>query len=261
LKRAISSIVAGAVALGLLASPATAAVKPGSRQVGTEVRQAIATASGWRQRCNRKPTRHKRRACKRRHRRHAAAQADRTYAGTMATTIDYYDACRNYLGRTTTQVPVGVVVGPPLRPTAESPDLPPAVGTENNPVHLFIGEPTVADQIKTGSISFASAERFDGTSPNLILQYWQLALSGAALSGTLVQDHREESAAYNLLAAPQELVGCQSQYGFYPNQFAIAEGAKLTGTVTDAAVQLQIVGNVVDGSRPFAASLTANRVG
>jgi hypothetical protein len=75
------------------------------------------------------------------------------------------------------------------------------------------------------------------TSPNLILQYWQLALSGAAL------------------------VGCQPQYGCYPSQFAIAEGAKLTGTVTDAAVQLQIAGNVVDGSRPFAASLAANRVG
>jgi hypothetical protein len=50
-------------------------------------------------------------------------------------------------------------------------------------------------------------------------------LSGAALSGTLVQDHREESAAYNLLAAPQELVGCQPQYGYYPSPFAIAEGS------------------------------------
>jgi Ni/Co efflux regulator RcnB len=259
-KRAISSILAVAFVLSLLAAPAQGAAQPGSKRIGAEVRRAVATASGWRRKCNRKPTRHKRRACKRRHLHHAAQQADRTYSGQMLTTVDYYDACRTYLGRTTNNINVSVVVGPPLRPTAQGPDVPPAVGTENNPIHLFVGEPTVSEQTVAGSISLASAERFNGTSPNVILQYWQLALSGSALSGTLVQDHREESAAYNLLAAPEELVGCQPQYGFYPNQYAIAEGSKLSGTITDSAVQLQISGNVVQGTRPFAASLTANRV-
>ena len=86
-------------------------------------------------------------------------------------------------------------------------------------------------------------------------------MSGNAISGTLVQDHRQESAAYNLLAAPQQLVPCQDQYGYYPNQFAIAQGATLSGTITDAAVQLRIVGNVVEGTRPFVADISANRVG
>lgn len=178
----------------------------------------------------------------------------------MTTTIEYFDVCGHLLGRPTSQIGVEVTVGSPLGPTAESPLLPPAVGSETNPIHLAVGEPTVAGQLEPGSISLASAKRINGTSPNVNLQYWNLALSGTALTGTLVQDHREEAAAYNLLAAHQQLVPCQDQFGYYPDQFAIAEGTQLSGTLTSTSVQLRILGNVVEGTRPFLAEIAANRV-
>ena len=62
--------------------------------------------------------------------------------------------------------------------------------------------------------------------------YWNLTLNGAALTGTLAQDHREEAAAFNLLAAHVELAPCFPQFGTFVNQLAIAEGATLTGTIT-----------------------------
>ena len=266
-KRKLTSLLVAALALSLLAAPAVEAAPGHGRPdpVQREVAQALrgggatATASGWRKKCNRKRTKRKRRACRRRHRR--AFSRDITFAGTMNSTVDYYDVCGSYLGRGQSQISVGVIAGPPLRQTKQGPDVPPAVGAESNPVRLVVGEPTVEENLKPGSISLASSQRFNGTSPNVNLQYWQLALNGAALSGTLVEDHREESGAYNLLSAYQQLVPCRDSFGYYSNQFAIAEGATLTGTLTKSAVSLTITGNVVEGTRPFAASLSATRVG
>ena len=113
--------------------------------------------------------------------------------------------------------------------------------------------------IAPGSINLSSAARFRFTSINsAILPYWTLALNGTALTGTLTQDHAEEAAAFNLLAANIFLggLGCS-----FPSQLAIAEGATLTGTATPQAIQLRIQGNANDTFHPFVAEITANRVG
>jgi hypothetical protein len=92
-----------------------------------------------------------------------------------------------------------------------------------------------------------------------VLQYFSLALAGPSVTGTLLEDHREEAAAGNLLAHQVQLVPCRPELGFYNNQSAIAEGATIRGTITDQTVQLHIEGNIVDTTRPFAADITANR--
>lgn len=184
-----------------------------------------------------------------------------TYTGTLTTTVRYLTVCGTFLGDDTTQLAVQVIAQPPLQPTPLSPDLPAAVGREQNPIHLNVGQTTVNGNLERGSISLASALRFGGTSPGLILQYWNLQYDGQNLTGTLAQDHREEAAAINLLSSPTELVPCQSQFGFIPNMLAIAEGATIEGTLTGNAAQLRIRGVTVDGTRPFVADIAANRSG
>ena len=135
--------------------------------------------------------------------------------------------------------------------------MPPAVGREDNPINLVLGQ--TAGPNDPGAIQLASAVRFAGTSPSQILQYWRLGLSGQALTGTLANGHRQEGAAANLLAAGAELVPCQPRFGTYLTQFAIDDGASLRGTLTASGARLRIVGDVVDRTRPFSAELVASR--
>lgn len=79
------------------------------------------------------------------------------------------------------------------------------------------------------------------------------------MKGRLVEDHHEEAAALNQLAAPAEVVACQPQFGTYPNVYGIAEGAKLTGSIDVRCVRLRIEGNVFDRTRPFVAKIVARR--
>ena len=134
------------------------------------------------------------------------------------------------------------------------------MGNEDNPINLVVGETTTADSVAPGSVFLSSAFRYGATSPGVILQSWKLALRGTKLTGTLVEDHREEAAAQNLLAAWKE-AGCGPAGFVYPDQYAIGEGTTLTGTLTRNAVRLHVVGNTSDGSRPFVTDISASRQG
>lgn len=157
------------------------------------------------------------------------------------------------------QVASRISIRPALQPNPA--DLPADV-PERNPFNLVLGQTTVAGTTAPGSVSAVSAARFRFSAMrSLTLQYWNLALNGSAVTGTLVEDHREEGAAVNLLAAWQELVPCQPQLGSYVNQLAIAEGATLSGTVTPQQAQLRISGRTIDTFHSFAAEITATRSG
>jgi len=232
-----------------------AAASPASQ--GADTSGAVASKK---KSCKKKKTRKKRRACRER-RRIASLSGD--FSGSATTTVRYFDFCFNqFVGEATYQLQnVRVSVRGPLRPTRLSPDLPPAVGNENNPINLVVGQTTVGDNLALGSIFLSSAFRYGATSPAVILQYWNLALRGTSLTGTLGQDHREEAAAANLLSANKKL-GCFGGASFvFPNQYDISEGTTLTGTLTRNAVNLQITGNTFDGSRPFVSNITASRAG
>jgi hypothetical protein len=182
------------------------------------------------------------------------------FTGDLVTTVRYRSVCGGQpLGEQTTRIPSRVTVRPPLRPNPNDLQAP---GQENNPINLILGQTSVGGTIAPGSINLASAARFRFTSINsLILPYWNLTLNGAALAGTLAQDHREEAAAFNLLAAHVELAPCFPQFGTFVNQLAIAEGATLTGTITPQTIQLRITGNTIDTFHPFTAEITATRTG
>jgi Ca2+-binding RTX toxin-like protein len=182
------------------------------------------------------------------------------FSGTLTTTVRYLSVCTGQvLGDQTTEIPSRISIRPALVPNPA--DLPADVA-EANPLNLVLGQTTAAGASAPGSINVASAARFRFSAiRSLTLQYWNLALAGTALTGTLVQDHREEGAAFNLLAAHQELVACQPQFGSYVNQLAIAEGATLTGTVTPQQVQLRVSGSTVDTFHQFVAEITAARSG
>jgi hypothetical protein len=182
------------------------------------------------------------------------------FTGDLVTTVRYLSVCSGQqLSQQTTRIPSRVTVRPPLRPNPNDLQAP---GQENNPINLILGQTSVGGTIAPGSINLSSAARFRFTSINsLILPYWNLTLNGAALTGTLAQDHREEAAAFNLLAAHVELAPCFPQFGTFVNQLAIAEGATLTGTITPQTIQLRITGNTIDTFHPFTAEITATRTG
>ena len=187
--------------------------------------------------------------------------ATRTFDGVLVTTIQHLSFCGPG-GRTeTTQVPSRVTVRPPLANTPEQPGFPAPVGADPNPVNIVLGQTTAAGSIAPGAVLVSSAVRFRATSPGLILRYWSLALAGTALTGTLVEDNREQAAAANLLSATADLVPCMPQFGSFPNQEPIAEGATLTGTLTATEVRLRITGNTVNTLRPFTAEIVAVRAG
>lgn len=177
------------------------------------------------------------------------------YTGDLVTTIRYIpnSGCA---GEQTTRIPSRITIRAPLQPLPT--DLQ-TIGQDPNPINLILGQTDVLGTIAPGSISLSSSARLRFTPINSrILHYWNLALNGTALTGTLVDDHAEEAAAFNLLSANIFL-------GFgtcnFPSQLAIAEGAALTGTATPQTIQLQIQGNTNDTFHPFTAQITANRAG
>jgi hypothetical protein len=182
------------------------------------------------------------------------------FSGTLTTTVRYRSVCSGQvIADQTSRIPSRITISPALAPNPA--DLPADV-PERNPFNLILGQTTVAGTTAAGSLSAVSAARFRFSSVrSLILQYWNLAFDGTNLSGTLVQDHREEGAAFNLLAAWRELAPCQPQLGSYVDQLAVAEGATLTGTVTPQQVQLRISGRTIDTFHEFVADIAATRSG
>ena len=177
------------------------------------------------------------------------------YEGDLASTIRYLpdSGC---VGEQTVAIPSRITVRAPLQRLAS--DLQ-STGQDANVINLQLGQTNVLGSIVPGSVYISSASRLRFTPINSsILQYWNLALNGTALTGTLVNSHSGEAAALNLLAVNTNfgvVLGCT-----LPNQLAIAVGTALAGTITPQAISLTIQGNTEDTFHPFTAQITANRV-
>ena len=182
------------------------------------------------------------------------------YDGVLVTTVSATNACGRNLGTQTTRIPSTIWIQAPLRNVPASPGLPAPVGADDNPLNLKLHQSTTAAGIAPGAISLGSALLFNSTSPSVILRYWGLGFDGTSLTGTLVEDHREEAAAFNLLAISDELVPCRPELGIIPNVVPLREGTRLSGTVTATEVRLRIEGNVLRGDRAFVAEIVAARV-
>ena len=182
------------------------------------------------------------------------------YDGILTTTVAAKDACGGSLGTQTTRIPSSVFIGAPLRNVPAGPGLPAPVGGDDNPLDLKLLQPTVSASNAPGAIALASALLFNATSPSLILEYWSLSLNGGTLSGTLINDHRAEAAAFNLLAITDQLVPCRPELGTIPMVAPLAVGTRLTATLSATTVTLHLEGNVLRGDRAFSADIVATRV-
>ncbi|WP_100498913.1 hypothetical protein [Geodermatophilus chilensis] len=169
------------------------------------------------------------------------------YRGILTIAIRHLDACGADLGEAIHEVPVDAFVNP-------------GVG-DGNPFVLQVSEPSVAANLAEGSVLLQTTGVTATSQGPLFLHYWDLQFDGLNVSGQLVQDHVEEAAAGNLLTSSAQLVPCRPSLGVIPSMDAIAEGSALAGTVTEGQVQLQVVGNVTTGLRPFSAVITADRIG
>jgi hypothetical protein len=127
-----------------------------------------------------------------------------------------------------------------------------SVPGETNPKNLVVA-PSINEVGLEGQLSLSSAIRFDG----FLAQYWTLQITGSTITGTLVEDHREEALAANLLnSLDLNLLPAGLRF---VTSLAVAEGTALSGTLTNGQISLTVQGNTVDTFHPFTTTISAFR--
>jgi hypothetical protein len=140
---------------------------------------------------------------------------------------------------------------------------------ESNPFNLAINPVGVPTQ--EGQFSIFSAIPFydprnvrdqrdllDPRRIDFLIQYWQFQKDGARISGSLVDSHRQEALAVNLLnAVDLNLLPVGLRFA---TPLAMVEGTTLQGTIDGTQVDLRLSGNTVDSFHPFEARIVATRI-
>jgi len=168
------------------------------------------------------------------------------YAGTSTVAVDYYDFCgagatRRYIGTRRYQQAVTMIVTD-------------RAAGDPNPYRFSLA--TNLQGTGEGQFGVNSAL----ITPQYRLVYWTFTTApNGRLTGTLVNSHRQEAAAVNLLYTNTPLIPCRDLGGFV-NALAIAENARLAGTLTTAAATLTITGATTDSQRIFRTDISVRRV-
>lgn len=127
--------------------------------------------------------------------------------------------------------------------------------TESNPFGLQIYPDRSGNDGEEGHLDISSCiivnDMFVG---KVILQFWNYALNGEQLSGTLTDTHIAESAAANILWAWDDVAGIKMVMPFY-----LATGSTLSGTINNNNIALSITGESTDTYRKFTCQITAAR--
>ncbi|KAG7370479.1 hypothetical protein IV203_019049 [Nitzschia inconspicua] len=123
---------------------------------------------------------------------------------------------------------------------------------ETNPFSITIHSDIFSQE---GSFSIASALFLRTPTDRIYLaQYWTFeSYTDGTLEGTLTNNHLAEAAAYNLVDVTKEIYPGYSMP--FPN--AMANGAKISGTLTVEQAQLTILGNTEDQLTFFVITLDA----
>ncbi|KAG7344620.1 hypothetical protein IV203_022628 [Nitzschia inconspicua] len=123
---------------------------------------------------------------------------------------------------------------------------------ETNPFSITIHSDIFSQE---GSFSIASALFLRTPTDRIYLaQYWTFeSYTDGTLEGTLTNNHLAQAAAYNLVDVTKEIYPGYSMP--FPN--AIANGAKISGTLMMEQAQLTIVGNTEDQLTFFVITLDA----
>ena len=174
------------------------------------------------------------------------------YVGTMTLEIAYYDYCQTYdgnlgfAGSAQYEMEAEVHVGPPAEHEGVH---------ERSPFNLMVASETGVE----GSIFLWSAavitDGRDGRSA--IFDYWDVDADGEEVSGVLTD--RWAPIIYNSIEATQLLVPCRAELGTIVQRDSIAEGAELTGTVTEDRVELEVLAQSFDRELRFRAVVDAEQ--
>jgi hypothetical protein len=170
------------------------------------------------------------------------APQTRVYRGNSTVTYSVFNILGQYVGDYQYTGPVVVQIDP-------SPD--------NNPISL--GAFNTTDPRGDGQFSILSNGVINTNSGPLSLHYWDLQLNGANLTGTLVNNFGDLSAAnVNAFFAPSQL-GLSNSDWASAQVFILQAGTTLSGTVTEQEVRLRIQASNQIFSRPFVADIVASR--
>lgn len=168
------------------------------------------------------------------------------YAGTASVTIDYYEY--DYIGnlifieQKTYSHHMEVYAGAAKE-----------VGSivEDNPFNLQISTNTMGSEGTFGLSSAILNVSLSGGS--VLLEYWDLKISGARLEGTLTDTHTAEAAAANHFYAWENMAGFKTTY-----LFVMDKGTTLSGTISNEQVDIEIKGQSTDRTRIFTINLKAD---
>ena len=175
-----------------------------------------------------------------------AAVGTHTYAGTAVVTVDSYQYCglaatRTFTGTQRYVFPATLIIADPP-------------GGDRNPFNLDL-----ASNQQGGDGEFGISSVFPGI--GFTFDYWSLSYnrSNGRIGGVLTDPQTAAAAALNLLFVTTPLIPCENQ-GVIPSALAIARGATIAGTVTNARADLTVTGATTEGLHVFriATSLAAS---
>jgi hypothetical protein len=183
--------------------------------------------------------------------RNASTESD--YSGTMSIEIAYYDYCQTYDGN------LGFAGSAEYKMAAEVFIQPPAEERgvrERSPFNLLVGSETGVE----GTIQLWSAQLLTDTRDgrSALFDYWDISQQGDEISGVLT-DRWAGLPTYNFIEATQLLIPCRPELGTLVQRDSIAEGAELTGTVTEDRVELEVIAQSLDRELRFRAVIEADR--
>jgi hypothetical protein len=213
--------------------------------------------------------------------RSAAAQGALTpgiYTGTATTLVQYLNAAGQSLGIREYQNNVLVGIEPPkvgVQGLAEGnpfslyvvPDPPTITGNEGvYEIHSALdyreeaGQDVLGIDVTGGGrrpVPSSAGGVHRTTGGGLLVEYWRLELPAAgSFQGILVDPHTAEALALNLINALSEIAPGITMVWPYP----MAAGTVLAGQSDGRNLVVEILGNTVEGTRPFYSQVTATLV-
>jgi hypothetical protein len=164
----------------------------------------------------------------------------RNYKGSSVVDVAYYDGCASGDGslefaRAETYRMGG---GGSIHPPTEHEGI-----RERSPFNLVLS----TDYAREGAVGVFSALLL--TDPrdrrSAVFDYWDLSARGSTITGTLTDSWADYGLAVNQIRTSAPLVPCQPGAPSLSDENPIAEGARLTGTVTDERIRVSITGTTL----------------
>ena len=176
-----------------------------------------------------------------------------TYEGTTTIDVAYYSRCTRdgtvaLAGTRKYRMEAQVVVGAPAEHQGVQ---------ERNPFNLNAGSEygvEASTQITSGTVA---TDNRDGR--GMVVNYWDIDQQGRQIRGVLT--NRFPGLNLNSFQTVRPLGDpCSAQSPAMAYLVAIAEGATLSGTVTDTSIKFELLGQTIDTERRFRAAFDVKRV-